>query len=207
MRLGAARCALGSLGSGRGRGAGGRLPGSRRADRRASAFRAPRAGDRSTPGRWKPSNILLDKDGNAHVSDFGISKDTDLNGEMLTAIGSIVGTPEYMAPEQAQSEDVDKRADIYSLGVVLYQLLSHELPYVAGNILEILIAKGQRPPRPPRMINTRIPAVLDEICLRAVQPKPDDSYSTAQQMADELFDFAGRKQREKGFLSRWLRRS
>jgi serine/threonine-protein kinase len=155
----------------------------------------------------KPSNILLDKDGNAHVSDFGISKDTDLNGEMLTAIGSIVGTPEYMAPEQAQSEDVDKRADIYSLGVVLYQLLSHELPYVAGNILEILIAKGQRPPRPPRMINTRIPAVLDEICLRAVQPKPDDRYSTAQQMADELFDFAGRKPREKGFLSRWLRRS
>ncbi len=138
----------------------------------------------------KPSNILLDPDGQPHLMDFGLAKrETDDPPE--TVEGQVLGTPAYMAPEQARGESnrVDGRSDVYSLGVVLYELLTGERPF-RGNRRMLLLQVLDDEPRPPRRLNDRIPRDLENICLKAMAKTPGRRYTAATDFADDLRRFA-----------------
>lgn len=137
----------------------------------------------------KPSNILLGPDGRPLVSDFGLAK-RDAGEITMTLEGQILGTPAYMAPEQARGEAhrVDGRSDVYSLGVVLYELLTGELPF-RGNTRMLLHQVLHDEPRPPRSLNDRLPRDLETACLKAMAKEPARRYASAEALAEDLRRF------------------
>jgi hypothetical protein len=134
----------------------------------------------------KPSNIMLDLEGRPHLMDFGLAK-RDTGECTMTQEGQVLGTPAYMSPEQARGEShhVDARTDIYSLGVILYELLTGERPF-RGNRRMLLLQLLEDEPRPPRRLNDKIPRDLETICLKAMAKAPARRYATAQEMAEDL---------------------
>jgi tRNA A-37 threonylcarbamoyl transferase component Bud32/tetratricopeptide (TPR) repeat protein len=137
----------------------------------------------------KPSNILLDDAGRPHLMDFGLAK-RDAGEVTMTLDGVVLGTPAYMSPEQARGEGhrVDRRSDIYSLGVLLYELLTGELPF-RGNTRMLLHQVLHDEPRPPRSLNDRVPRDLETVCLKAMAKEPHRRYATARDLADDLRRF------------------
>lgn len=132
----------------------------------------------------KPANILLDRAGKAYVTDFGLAvRDTDLRLEL-----GVAGTPAYMSPEQARGEGhrVDGRTDIFSLGVVFYELLTGRNPFRGDSTREVLEMVKHVEPRPPRQLDDKIPRELERICLKALSKRLHDRYSTAADMAEDL---------------------
>lgn len=157
----------------------------------------------------KPANILLDDatPPNPYVADFGVARLIGEDGQLLRT-GVIVGTPQYMAPEQAAGRDVTWAADVYGLGVILYELLVRELPF-HGSAQELERAK-QSPPKDPHDLDPRIDRDLARICLRCLDKEPEHRYPSAQALAlalrrfldGEPFEGAGRARR----LWRWCLR-
>lgn len=133
----------------------------------------------------KPANVLLSRDGDALLTDFGIAKIYE-DTLQLTGDGVMVGTPMYMAPEQLQGQPVDVRTDIYALGVVLYQALTYEPPFVAETPLAVALMHIHNPLRPPRQLNSKIPESLERIVLRAMAKDANDRFQTADEMAQAL---------------------
>lgn len=134
----------------------------------------------------KPANILLDEESHPHVADFGLAKMDDQF--FKNDAGRVLGTAAYMSPEQAagQSHWASPQTDIYSLGVMLYQMLTKRLPFGGRTLSEMLEQVKQRVPSPPRTIDDKIPKPLEDVCLKAMAKNPADRYSTAADMASDL---------------------
>jgi serine/threonine-protein kinase len=134
----------------------------------------------------KPGNILVDDEGWALLSDFGLAK-IDEAVSRLTDSGKGIGTAAYMSPEQAQGRDsIDHRTDIYALGVIVYELLTGTIPHDAPTSLGILLKRTTQPPDPPRNFNPAIPPELEQVVLRALAIQPDNRYDSAIDFAKAL---------------------
>jgi formylglycine-generating enzyme required for sulfatase activity/tRNA A-37 threonylcarbamoyl transferase component Bud32 len=137
----------------------------------------------------KPANVLLTESGELKISDFGLAKKIDETGQ--TASGVIVGTPSYMAPEQAggQSKDIGPAADIYALGAILYELLTGRPPFKAATPLDTVLQVISDEPVPPRRLQSKTPADLETICLKCLQKDPCKRYARASELAADLRRF------------------
>jgi serine/threonine-protein kinase len=132
----------------------------------------------------KPANILLGTNDRAVLTDFSIARAVE--GPQETQAGLLVGTPAYMAPEQAKGETITAATDIYALGVVAYEMLTGRTPFQADTAHSLLYAHVHEAPLPPRMTNPKIPAAAEAAVLKALQKKPSDRYRTAGQFAAAL---------------------
>lgn len=134
----------------------------------------------------KPSNILLDGDGQPHIMDFGLAKRVQSNDD-LTATGILVGTPRYMAPEQARAERaLTVAVDVWGLGAVLYELVTGVPPFRAETELDTILEVLQREPRRPCVINPRLDRDLETICLKCLDKDPRKRYTSAEALANDL---------------------
>ncbi|MFN3192200.1 MAG: serine/threonine-protein kinase [Aureliella sp.] len=135
----------------------------------------------------KPSNILIDENDQVRIMDFGLAKFAD-SGDNLTRTGAVIGTPSYMSPEQASGHGnlVGPSSDIYSLGTVLYHLLTGRPPFIADSPMQLAMQILELDPPPPRLLEPRIDRDLEMIVQRTIQKPPDLRYATADEMADEL---------------------
>jgi serine/threonine protein kinase len=131
----------------------------------------------------KPANILLDDRGRAVLSDFGIVH--MMEGTRYT-LSSVLGTPHYMSPEQGMDQTVDARSDIYSLGAVLYEMLTGQVPFSADTLIAVIFKHVQEPLPPPRSINPDLPAEVEQVVVKAMAKSPADRFTSAREMAAAL---------------------
>jgi len=141
----------------------------------------------------KPSNIMIDQQGNAFVADLGIARiAAEAGGRQITATGAIIGTPDYMSPEQAQGrDDVDARADIYALGAVLYEMLTGEVPYPADTPMNVLMKHIHEPVPSPSAKNPAVSASADAVVRRAMAKDRDQRYPTAVEFGQAVTEGLG----------------
>ncbi|MCG8459937.1 MAG: protein kinase, partial [Holophagales bacterium] len=136
----------------------------------------------------KPANLLINERGEAAVTDFGIA--LEAGARRLTQTGVSIGTPEYMSPEQIRgAADLDRRTDIYSMGVVLYELLANRVPFHADSIFEVQRAQVSDPPPPLRTAAPQVPEALEAIVMRALAKDPDERYATCGEFAESIESF------------------
>jgi serine/threonine-protein kinase len=131
----------------------------------------------------KPHNVLVDSEGRVKVTDFGIAR---AGTSQMTETGSIVGTAQYLSPEQARGGEVDPRSDLYSLGIVLYELLTGKTPFEGETPVEIAMKHLSTAPKPPSSLRPDVPRELDMVVLRALAKNPDDRYQSADEMEADL---------------------
>ena len=137
----------------------------------------------------KPANFLLHADGRLVLADFGIARIIDNNDSAISSLthtGTIVGTPDYMAPEMAQGEPIDYRVDIYELGIVLFQMLTGHVPFTGSSPYAIVIQHIQKNLPPVHTINPHIPPAIDEVLQKATAKRPVERFATAQELASAL---------------------
>lgn len=135
----------------------------------------------------KPQNILLLENGTIKVTDFGIARFS--RSETRTMTDTAIGSVHYISPEQARGDITDNKADIYSVGVVMYEMLTGQLPFQSDNSVSVAIMQLQSDPKKPREINPDIPVGLEQIIMRAMQKNPKDRYQTAAEMILDLEEF------------------
>ena len=133
----------------------------------------------------KPANILLNRRNEVKVIDFGLAFDAE-DKTALTITGSIMGTPWYLSPEQAEGKRADTRSDLYSLGIVLYILVTGERPFTGETHMSVLYKQIHEKPRDPRLINPDVPPEIAEIAMRAMEKRPERRYQTADEFASDL---------------------
>jgi tetratricopeptide (TPR) repeat protein/tRNA A-37 threonylcarbamoyl transferase component Bud32 len=132
----------------------------------------------------KPQNIMIDRDGNSRIMDFGIARSIKAKG--ITGVGVIIGTPEYMSPEQVEGKEVDQRSDIYALGVILYEMLTGRVPFEGETPLSVALKQKTEAPRDPKELNTQIPEDLSRLMLRCMEKDKEKRYKGAEEVLSEL---------------------
>jgi eukaryotic-like serine/threonine-protein kinase len=132
----------------------------------------------------KPQNIIIDNDGRVKVTDFGIARAG--SASTMTEAGSILGTAHYFSPEQAQGQPVEAASDLYSLGIVMYEMATGRLPFDGDNPVSIAMKHVHDVPAAPRTINPALPENLETVIMRALGKRPVDRYLTAQAMLEDL---------------------
>ncbi|HZQ87696.1 MAG TPA: Stk1 family PASTA domain-containing Ser/Thr kinase [Acidimicrobiales bacterium] len=136
----------------------------------------------------KPGNVLIDSSGHVKVADFGIARASNTQ-ENLTQTGAVMGTATYFSPEQAQGLGVDPRSDVYSLGVVLYEMVTGKPPFTGDNPVAVAYKHVREEPPPPRSLNPQVPAAFEAIVLQAMAKSPDDRYASAEDLRTDLLRF------------------
>ena len=132
----------------------------------------------------KPGNIMVTREGEVKVMDFGIARATSAN--TVTQTAAVLGTASYLSPEQAQGEPVDARSDLYSLGVVLYEMLTGRAPFEGDSAVSVAYKHVAEDPVPPRRHNADVPESLEAIVLKSMAKNPDNRYQSANELADDL---------------------
>ncbi len=132
----------------------------------------------------KSSNIMIDKEGNARIMDFGIARSLQVKG--ITRAGALIGTPEYMSPEQAEGKEADQRSDIYSVGVILFEMLTGRLPFKGDSSLSIALKHKTETPPDPRNFNAQIPEDLSHIILKCMDKDKENRYQDTKELLSEV---------------------
>ncbi|MBL4848204.1 MAG: protein kinase, partial [Planctomycetes bacterium] len=157
----------------------------------------------------KPANVIVRDDMEPRLTDFGLSKDRD-HQSVLTKTGAVLGTPYYLSPEQASgnSSSVDRRADIYSLGVIMYELATGRLPFVGNTTVELYNRIINDEPVPPSKIKPQLTKALENVCLKAMARDPEDRYQTGVEFAEDmaaLLSGGSVTARTESKLGRWVK--
>ena len=139
----------------------------------------------------KPQNVLMDSSGQVFVSDFGLAKSLEGPSTMATTAGEVLGTPRYMSPEQAESKSADHRSDIYSLGLILYEMVTGDLPFGSDSIMQTMYQRVTQDPKPPQYLNPDVPDYLSKIILRCLKRDPEERYQHAGEVIADLDRGAG----------------
>jgi len=132
----------------------------------------------------KPQNVIVSEDGQLKVTDFGIARAGDDAG--MTEVGSVIGTAQYLSPEQARGDDVTTASDCYSAGIVLYEMLTGRVPFDGDKPVAVAMRQVNEPPIAPRLLNADIPAELDAIVMTALEKRPGSRYRTAEEFSKAL---------------------
>jgi tetratricopeptide (TPR) repeat protein len=132
----------------------------------------------------KPNNIMIDRSGNAKIMDFGIAR--SIGGKGITGAGVMIGTPEYMSPEQVEGKDVDQRSDIYSLGVILYEMATGKVPFEGDTPFTVGVKHKSELPQDPKEINTQISDDLNNVILKCLEKDKEKRYQKAEDIRSEL---------------------
>jgi serine/threonine protein kinase/tetratricopeptide (TPR) repeat protein len=132
----------------------------------------------------KPSNIIIDRGGNAKIMDFGIAR--AIKEKSITGAGVIIGTPQYMSPEQVEGKDVDHKSDIYSLGIMLYEMLTDRVPFEGDTPLTVGVKQKTEVPKDPKEFNERIPDNLAGVILKCLEKDKENRYQSVQAVKNEL---------------------
>jgi eukaryotic-like serine/threonine-protein kinase len=145
----------------------------------------------------KPENVLLSDEGNVKVADFGIARLTDDSGDGSTATktGTTVGTPQYMSPEQVASSKVDGRSDLYSAGIMFYELVAGQPPFIASESdgpFTLMAKHVQAPPKPPSVLRPGLDLRLEEVILKSLSKRPEDRFQTGQEFDEAMSRIADR---------------
>src|SRR5262245_2871317 len=134
----------------------------------------------------KPHNVMLARDGSVRLLDFGLARGSGIDVSTLTRTGTMLGTPGYMSPEQFDAHGVDERSDLYSLGVVLFEMLTGKLPFGGQTPIAVAIAHKTEPPPLPRTLRPGVPAWIEHVVMRCLEKEPAKRFATAAELSAEL---------------------
>ena len=137
----------------------------------------------------KPQNIMIDKQGRASVMDFGIARSVEAGG--MTMTGMVVGTPDYMSPEQVMGERVDVRSDLFTLGVIMYELFTGAMPYRSDSLQGAMFKRTREVPKPPVEVDPTLPQILSDITTKCLQIDPANRYQSAREILTDLESWQG----------------
>src|SRR5580698_7348985 len=134
----------------------------------------------------KPQNILIDQADNLYVSDFGLAKSLAPEAATVTRTGQLLGTPRYMSPEQVEGKEVDHRSDIYSLGLIIFEMFTAEVPFRGDSALQIMFQRMTAAPKDPRTLRPELPDSLANVILKCLEREPENRYQGAREILRDL---------------------